>query len=120
MNHFSPILVINQTCVKTMQWVTDLIHSAGMKLLCTFDLQVARQKHFECVCPEYVEKPCNCQMMVFMIYQANNPPISLVGYGNAHQTALYVIDTRERNPDPHMLEKLRHLLSQDVPVDYQA
>lgn len=118
MNHFSPFLIINQTCVKTMQWAADQIRSAGMELLCTFDLQIARQKHFECVCPEHGEKACNCQMMVFMVYQGNNPPISLVGYGNAYQTELYVIDTREQHHDPHMSEKLRNLLSQDVPVEY--
>ncbi len=111
-------LSVNQSCAEALHWVDNRIQVAGMESLHTFDLKVAQSSHGECSCPHHGTSDCNCQVVFLLIYHGQNhlkdergeQPLCLMVHGHDEQTWVYIVDSPQQRPDPHLEAKLRQTL----------
>lgn len=107
-----PFLILRQSCSDAIEWVIQQISAAGMEVVRTFDLQVARHEHAGCTCPNHGTAECDCQMVVLLVYDNSRLPLTLVGHGHDAQTWLSIIDTPQQRAAPHLEEAVRRALVQ--------
>jgi hypothetical protein len=60
---------LNQPCDEAVDWVIEQAYQAGLSVLRTFDLQMARHAQTSCPCPHHGTDQCDCQMVVLLVYQ---------------------------------------------------
>jgi hypothetical protein len=58
--------------------IVEMLESAGLRVICSFDLQAACSSFEANICPDHGEQPCDCQMMVLLVYENGSSPLSLV------------------------------------------
>jgi hypothetical protein len=110
MAHDSTVLIIDQPIDEAVGWVVDRISQSGLTVIRTFDLQIARNAHFGSECPYHGTGPCDCQMVVLLIYEENKRPVALMAHGYNHQTWFSVVDTPQQRADPEIGGIIRSLL----------
>jgi hypothetical protein len=106
----APFLKLDQPCDQAVEWVSERVSCAGLSVMRTFDLQVARDEQTVCPCPHHSTDQCDCQMVVLLVYQLNQEPTTIIAHGYNGQTWLSVVDTPQQRADPHLEATLRHLL----------
>jgi hypothetical protein len=102
MNNNTPFMMLNQPCDEAVGFVTQLVGRAGLSVMRTFDLQVARHAQTVCPCPHHGTEQCDCQMVVLLIYQVNRLPVTIIAHGYNGQTWFSVIDTAQQRADPQL------------------
>jgi len=114
MSDNSPFLILEQPCDAAIDWVVRQIGSAGLRVVRTFDLQVARcnqiDAHANCPCPHHGTDQCDCQMVVLLIYENDRQPLSIVAHGHDEQTWFSVVDTPQQRADPRLEANIRRAL----------
>ena len=113
MDSATPLLTVNKVCDDAIPWATHKLEEAGYHTMQTFDLQVARQLHFDGLstahsnysCPYHGAKKCECQMVVLLIYKGKRKPITMIVHGCDQASWFYLVKTPQ-HPVEHRLEKM--------------
>ena len=90
MSALLPFLSLDQTCDKSQVWAVQELANAGLHVVQTFDLNVARLAHPDCTCPNHGTADCNCQMVVLLVYQKKGDPATLVIHGQEGKSWLSI------------------------------
>jgi len=114
MSDNSPFLILEQPCDDAIDWVARQIGRAGLQVMRTFDLSVARHTHASCPCPHHGTEQCDCQMVVLMVYGNECQPISIVAHGYNGQTWFSVVDTPQQRADPRLEAAIRQALAPHI------
>jgi hypothetical protein len=85
-------LVLKKECNKAVRWLSERLGQAGLQVVQTFDLLDARAGHGRCACPHHGTELCDCQMVVLLVYEDGNPPVSLVAHGRGGKTWFTLVD----------------------------
>ena len=115
MNDYGSFLTLEVPCDEAVKWVSDRVSYAGLSVIRTFDLQVARHAQMACPCPHHGTDSCDCQMVVLLVYQSNRRPLTMIAHGYSGQTWFSVVDTPGQRADPHLEAIIRRLLSSPFP-----
>ena len=110
MSSTPPLLIIDQACADAINGVIQELTGNGLQTLRTFDLQAADKVNAGCPCPYHGTGPCDCQMIVLLVYQGSRHPVSLVAHGYNDRTWLYMVDTPQQRADPHLEATIRQAL----------
>ena len=104
----SPFLILHKPCEEAIDWVTSQIRDAGLRFIRTFDLQEARRtpRRFRLNCPYHGIDPCDCQMVVLLVYGGDRP-VSIVAHGRNQQTCFSVVDSPQQRADPQVETAIR-------------
>lgn len=95
-------------------FVTDALAKAGLQVVQSFDLQLARATHVACNCPHHGTDQCNCQYAVFLIYQKNSSPITLVAHGRDGKTEVTLIESPEQQPSQALIQQIQNALGRPL------
>jgi len=114
MSDNSPFLTLDQSCADAVDWVADKVSQAGLLVVRTFDLQVARHAQIVCPCPHHGTDQCDCQMVVLLVYEANRQPVTLIAHGYNNQTWFSVVDTPQQRADPRVETTIRQIVAQSL------
>jgi hypothetical protein len=104
-------LILEQPCDEAMAWVVSQASGAGLQVLRTFDLQMARLAHCECPCPHHGTNQCDCQMVVLLVYGDQYQPISLVAHSHDGKTWLSLVNTPQQRADPRLEATIRQVIT---------
>jgi hypothetical protein len=107
MSDSSPFLILEQPCDDAIDWVARQIGNAGLQVVRTFDLHVARRAQTSCPCPHHGTDQCDCQMVVLLVYGSDRQPVSIVAHGHNGQTWFSVVDTPQQRADPRVETAIR-------------
>lgn len=114
MSDNSPFLILEQPCDAAIDWVARQIGNAGLRVVRTFDLQVARcnqnDAHANCPCPHHGTENCDCQMVVLLVYGNDHQPVSIVAHGYNGQTWFSVVDIPQQRADSRLEANIRQAL----------
>jgi hypothetical protein len=110
MSDNNPFLMREQPCDVAVAWLADRVSKAGMSVMRTFDLQVARHAQMDCPCPHHGTDQCDCQMVVFLVYTDNQGPITIIAHGYSGQTWFSIVDTPQQRADPQLEATIRRLV----------
>ena len=100
MSDDSPFLTLEQPCDAAVEWLTDRVSQAGLRVMRTFNLQVARHAQVICPCPHHGTEQCDCQMVVLLVYASNPQPLTIIAHGYNNRTWFSVVDTPQQRADP--------------------
>jgi len=111
MGENTPFLMVEQPCDEAVDWLAEQVSRADLSVMRTFDLQVARHSQALCPCPHHGTDQCDCQMVVLLVYQVDQRPITLMAHGYNGQTWFSVVDTPQQRADPHLESTIRRLVA---------
>ena len=95
-------------------FVTEALVDAGFQVVQSFDLQLARAMHNACNCPHHGTDQCNCQYAVFLVYQNNSSPITLVAHGRDGKTEITLIESPEQRPTLALTQQIQSALGRPL------
>ena len=78
MSTLFPFLAVEQNYDQVLRSVKETLIVAGFRVAQTFNLQIARQAHLDCPCPNHGTTDCNCQMIVLLVYGKQADPATLI------------------------------------------
>jgi hypothetical protein len=114
MSDNAAFLMLEQPCDEAVELVSTKMNQAGLSVIRTFDLQVARRAQTVCPCPHHGTDPCDCQMVVLLVYQLYQKPITIIAHGYNGQTWFSVVDTPQQRADPHLEATIRRLVAPQI------
>lgn len=79
---------------------------AGLQVMRSFDLKVARAAHIGCTCPNHGTELCDCQMVVLLVYGQDGPPATLVVHGHDGQTQIAIVETPAQSPASQLVDEI--------------
>ncbi|HEX9839592.1 MAG TPA: hypothetical protein VGA72_09610 [Anaerolineales bacterium] len=127
MSALIPFLVLDQICDQVLAWINQQLTSAGLRVVQTFDLQVARLAHPDCPCPHHGTDDCNCQMVVLLVYRKQDDPATLVIHGQDGRTWVSLAGPVGKRANQHLETAIRRALiphisnvTSSIEVAYEA
>ena len=88
----------DQRCDLVVEKVKDKLERRGIRVVPTFNLQVARESQVFCGCPHHGTSQCDCQYMVLLAYGPESgmgPSCLIAAHGHDDKTWLSLL----REPD---------------------
>ena len=116
MSNLMPFLVLDQSCEQVLTWVNEKLTRAGLSATQTFNLQVARLAHPDCLCPHHGSSSCNCQMVVMLVYNKREDPATLVIHGQDSRSWISLANPAGRHSNHHLDTILRRILIPPLPT----
>jgi hypothetical protein len=104
------LLIMEGESQEAIARAVQALTAAGLRVVRSFDLQVARSVHMGCTCPHHGTDQCNCQMVVLLVYEQNKPPLTLVAHGHDGQTHFALVDSPSQRPDSHLVANILEML----------
>lgn len=89
-------MTLHTNWVTPVAQVSQALISEGLFLTCSFDLQTARPLHASYICPVHGTAQCDGQMVVLLVYDRDNPPLTLEIHGHEGLISIAIIDTSEQ------------------------
>lgn len=132
------LLVLESNCDEAVTQITQTLTSKGLWVVCSFNLRTSSHlvrdvsdlgglrtaDSFDlpsiltmptgCVCPHHGTDPCDCQMVVMLVYDIVDSPATLVAHGHNGNTWLTLIDTPEQHPASDLVQAIFEALSVDL------
>ncbi len=105
-----PILVAMVTRLSTLdmdsettiahltQWLTN----QELRIVRSFDLQSACASFSDRICPHHGDYPCDCQLVVLLVYSAAAAPVSIMLHTHRGKTDIDLVDS----PNNHLCQLL--------------
>ena len=100
------IFSTNKPCDEAVAEVTRQLQDASFQVVRTFDLQVAREPYAEQICkacPHHGLEQCSCQMVILLIYEEGQEPVSLVAHGRDNRTWFDLVESPDQHTRSHSL-----------------
>ena len=93
MNQNRQILYLLRSCDDSVQYFKDRLSQSGLQVLQTFDLHETGRVETACTCPNHGTQQCDCQMVILLVYDKEDLPVSLVVHGHNGQTWLSLVES---------------------------
>jgi hypothetical protein len=122
----SELLVLQQECDQATQIVAERLAGCGLQVVRSFDLrqagklpttgaagtneQLALDPPAGCHCAHHGTEPCDCQMVVMLVYGPTVAPATLVAHGHDGLTWFTLVDTPEQRPSPDLARSIASAL----------
>jgi hypothetical protein len=106
MIHTSHLLTIRANSQAVVGVVADALRQAGLQVVQSFDLQVAKAGHSHCTCPHHGSELCDCQMIMLLVYDSEIEPVTLVAHGKDGNTHLGLIDNHSSEHSTYLANLL--------------
>ena len=113
MNLLSPFLVTDRPYDEVLPWLKQQLSEAGLRVMQTFDLAVARTGLEDCPCPHHGTDKCDCEMIVLLVYGKSDEPITLILHGNNGQSQVSLVN----NAQQHANTSLRSSIEQALQIN---
>lgn len=102
----STTLTLQSDSQTAIEQAVQRLELAGLQVMRSFDLKVARAAHVDCTCPHHGTEQCDCQMVVLLVYGQEGAPATLVVHGHDGQTQIALVDTPEQRPAPQLVNAI--------------
>ncbi len=109
------LAVLPEDTNQVVDLLTHDLSNHEIQVTRSFDLQATRAVHTGCSCPHHGTGKCTCQLIVLLVYERQNPPLTLVLEGRDGQTWVSLVLTPGEKVLPHLLEIIRTTLLPDIP-----
>ncbi|HUF39377.1 MAG TPA: hypothetical protein VMN57_12705 [Anaerolineales bacterium] len=100
MNGQAPFRIYYSDGETVIRQAAESLEAAGLRVFKTFDLRSACASFTDNNCPHHGSAPCDCQLVVLLIYGPDDPPISLVLHSHRGLTELQWDEAPESRPNP--------------------
>jgi hypothetical protein len=113
MIHTSHLLTVQADGQNVVDQIADVLGKAGLQVVQSFDLQVAKAAHSHCSCPHHGSDKCDCQMIMLLVYDRDGKPATLVAHGQDGKTHLGMINDANRGHSANLMEIILDIFSKN-------
>jgi hypothetical protein len=110
MSALLPFLTLDETCGQVDTWIRERLTQAGLRVVQTFDLRIARLAHPDCTCPNHGTEACSCQLVILLVYGKQADPATLVIHGQDAKTWVSLATPMEIRSRQSLEASVRHML----------
>lgn len=110
MSALIPFVALDRTSEQAQAWIRHQLVGAGLRVVQTFDLQVARMAHPDFPCTHHGTAECDCQMVVLLVYDREAEPATLVIHSQDGTTWLSLAGPMGVRSDRHLEAAIRRIL----------
>ena len=114
MTHATYLSTLNLDCESTIRQLTNWLESRGLRVVRSFDLQSACASLPDLSCPHHVDSPCDCQLVVLLIYGSKAVPASVVLHSHRGKTDSDLVDTPDYRLDKDLEQTIRLAFDTDL------
>ena len=114
MSNNYPFMSMEEPCEEAITWVIQQMSTAGLFVVRTFDLKVARLPQTDCPCPHHGTGQCDCQLSILLVYGSDQEPISLIVHGYEGKTWFSVVDTPQQHADSNLARIIQQSLVNQI------
>lgn len=82
MNQINSLFTLRLEPNVLLDLIVNVLEKDGLRVICSFDLQAACVSFEANICPHHGEAPCDCQMLIMLVYGEEGAPLSLVAHGH--------------------------------------
>ncbi len=107
MNQAICLSTINLDSETVIFQLTNKLEDAGMRVVRSFDLKSACASYPDTTCPHHGDSPCDCQMVVLLVYGAEATPASVVLHYHQGNTNVELVDTPDNRPDKRLVTMIK-------------
>jgi len=107
MNQATRLSTINLDCEAVIFQLSKQLQDWGLRVVRSFDLQSACASYPDLIYPHHGDSPCDCQMVVLLVYGAGVTPASVVLHSYRGNTDVELVDTPDNRPDKRLVEMIR-------------
>lgn len=100
-------------CETAMALVVTLLRNEGLSPQRTFNLRSACASLSDPSCPHHGDRPCDCQLIVLLVYDQQLPPVALIGHGYDDQTEI-CLEASGQRPHPLLTSRIRQALKVEL------
>ena len=101
--HLSTLDMDTETTIAHLTlWLT----SQGLRIVRSFDLQSACASFTDRICPHHGDYPCDCQLVVLLVYGAEASPASIMLHTHRGKTDVDLVDS----PNNHFCQQLEKII----------
>jgi len=111
MDQGTQLLVLPQSGEEAIAQAGQLLSSAGLRVMRSFDLRSARTLHGDYPCPHHETERCDCQFMVLLVYGPASPPATLLLHSYDGQTWISLVNAPEQRPGPDLEDAIAQALA---------
>ena len=90
---------------------TRQVEPLGMRVIRSFDFRSACASYPNLVCPHHGTSPCDCQMVVLLVYRGKVSPASVVIHSQRGNTKVDLVDHPNNRPGKELVEAIRLVLN---------
>ncbi len=92
------LLTFESDCDDAVSFLTQALSGAGLRVMRSFDLRSVVAAPAGCNCSHHGTEPCDCQMVVLLVYGAQGRPATLVAFGHNGRTWITLDDSSGQRP----------------------
>ena len=107
MNQATCLSTINLDCEAVIFRLSKQLEDLGLRVVRSFDLKSACASYPDMICPHHGDAPCDCQMVILLVYGAETTPASVVLHSYRGNTDIELVDTPENRSDKRLVEMIR-------------
>jgi hypothetical protein len=105
-----PFLSLPADSQTAIPQATQALQAKGLRVLPSFDLQVARASHLHCNCPHHGTEQCDCQLVVLLVYDHAETPVTVVAHTTNGETLFELVDSPQQPANPQIRDRIRSAL----------
>lgn len=98
---------LNLDCEPVITRFSKQLEALGLRVVRSFDLKSACASYPDMTCPHHGDSPCDCQMIVLLVYGVEATPASVVFHSHRGTTDVELVDTPSNRPDKNLVEMIR-------------
>lgn len=102
MNPDNCLLTIQSGCETVITEIKKGLSGRGYAVMRSFDLKSACASYPDLICPHHGESPCDCQLVVLLVYEDETNPVSLIIHSHRGQTEVSIVTFPDTQPDPEL------------------
>lgn len=110
----TPMIAITGDSQEAIRRTIDRLTFAGLRVVRSFDLRVALSAHTGSNCPHHGTDRCSCQMVMLLVYDQSDTPVTLVIHGYDRQVQISIVDTPDQHPSGELVEGIVQVI---IPKD---
>lgn len=104
------LLILNNSNHFVIEWLTNLLEDAGLRLSPSFNFRTALRKDIGGNCPLHRDN-CDCDLTVILVYGSEPQPATLLAHSHNGRTWLSLVDGYEEQSSDSLKMQIRAALT---------
>ncbi len=100
------LVKFDMDCEAAIAQIRRCLVEHGVRVVRSFDLQTACATFPDLTCPHHGDDPCDCQLVVLLVYGDDGTPASVVVHSHWGQTGIDLVVSHDQMPSPKLVSSI--------------
>jgi|GEM_PF-1750339 len=111
MNQINSLINLSLNCDDSVDLIVNIFLKDDLRVSRSFDLQSACSAFSDNICRSHGEESCDCQLVVLLVYDGDQIPVSVVLHGHNGMSQIGIADDLGPVAPSKLQKRIENLLS---------